>query len=100
MEGKNLFLCKEADELLRKRVDLVAKAYVAKYARKYIKEFVAENLSILLSESEFLTSSEVMRILKISRSTLNRRIKSGVLRPINPEADRNYRFVKKEVYNL
>lgn len=100
MTARSMFFCKEADELLKERVNVLVKAYAIKYARKFVKEYIAENLSVILSDAEYLTSKEVMSVLKISRSTLNRRIKNGELNPVNPEASRNYRFIKSEVYNL
>lgn len=98
MTARSMFLCKEVDDLLKVRVNVLAKAYAIKYVRKFAKEYIAENIPVLLSNSEYLTSKEVMSILKISRSTLNRRIKNGELNPVNPEAGRNYRFIKSEVY--
>lgn len=100
MTVKSMFFCKEADDLLKVRVDILAKAYAIKYVRRFAKEYITVNISVLLSDSEYLTSKEVMSILKISRSTLNRRIKNGELNPFNPDAGRNYRFIKSEVYNL
>lgn len=100
MTARSMFFCKEADDLLKERLDVLAKAYVIKYARLFVKEYITENLSVILSDSEYLTSKDVMNILKISRSTLSRRIKKGELNPVNLEANRNYRFIKSEVYNL
>lgn len=100
MTARSMFFCKEADDLLKERLDVLAKAYVIKYARLFVKEYITENLSVILSDSEYLTSKDVMNILRISRSTLSRRIRNGELNPVNPEASRNYRFIKSEVYNL
>lgn len=100
MTERNIFFCKEADDLLKERVNILAKVYAIKYARLFVKEYLSKNLSVILSDSEYLTSKEVMSVLKISRSTLNRRIKNGELKPVNPESSRNYRFIKSEVYKL
>jgi predicted site-specific integrase-resolvase len=49
-----------------------------------------------MGEDHLLTSEEVMNILQISRQTFGRRVKSGVLKPVNPEAKRHYRFKKSD----
>ena len=52
-----------------------------------------------MGEDRLLTSDEVVEMLQISHQTLGRRIKQGKLLPVNPEAKRNYRFKRSDVYN-
>jgi predicted site-specific integrase-resolvase len=62
-------------------------------------DYIFQNLSKFMGEDRLLTSEEVMNMLQISRQTLGRRIKAGILNPVNPEAKRNYRFKKSDVVN-
>lgn len=94
-----IFLSKDVDDMLKKRVDLLTKVSLIKHRKKLILNYISENLAIFMSEDRLMTSEEVMNFLQISRSTLNRRIKSKVLSPTNPEASRNYRFRKSDVIN-
>lgn len=97
--GSPIFLSKDVDDMLKKRVDVLTKVYLIKNRKKLILNYIAENLAIFMSEDRLMTSEEVMNFLQISRSTLNRRIKNGILNPTNPEASRNYRFKKSDVVN-
>jgi len=96
---KNLFINKEVDEQLTKRVDFLVKVSIIKNRKRWIMDYFSENLSKFMGEDRLLTSDEVMNMLQISRQTLGRRIKNGVLTPVNPDAKRNYRFMKSEVVN-
>ena len=55
-------------------------------------------MKLFMEEDRVLTSDEVMNILQISRQTLGRRIKNGILKPVNPDAKRHYRFNKNEIF--
>lgn len=92
-----IFLTRDFDKMLNKRMDTLAKVYIIKNRKSLILNYIAENLAIFMSEDRLMTSEEVMNFLQISRSTLSRRIKEGILKPINPEASRNYRFKKNDV---
>ena len=98
MTARSMFFCKEADDLLKERVEVLAKVYAIKYTRHFAKQYLAENISVILSDSQYLTSKDVMSVLRISQSTLSRRVKNGDLCPVNPEAKRNYRFRRSDVF--
>jgi len=93
------FICKELDEQLKTRVDFLVKVSLVKNRKKFIEDYISQNFSKFMGEDRLLTSEEVMNMLQISRQTLGRRVKSGVLNPVNPDAKRNYRFMKSDVIN-
>ena len=91
---------KELDEQLEKTVKTLVVRYLGKYRKMLVEDYISRNFSKFMSEDRLLTSEEVMNMLQISRQTLGRRVKAGVLNPVNPEAKRNYRFKKNDVINL
>ena len=92
-----MFINRELDEQLRKRVEALVKVYLVKHRKRLIEDYISENFSKFMGEDRLLTSDEVMNMLQIARQTLGRRIKAGLLNPVNPEAKRNYRFMKSDV---
>ena len=99
MSTNNLCLCQELDEQLKKRVKTLVVEYLAHNRKKLISDYIEREMKRFMGEDRLLTSDEVMNMLRISRQTLYRRIKHGVLKPVNPDAKRNYRFEKSEVDN-
>jgi len=93
-------ILKELDEWLPKKVETLVKVSLVKNRKRYIMDYIDKNFSKFMEENRPLTSKEVMNMLQLSRQTLGRRIKAGVLKPVNPEAKRNYRFMKNDVVNL
>ena len=93
------FINQELDEQLKKRVDALVRVSLVQNRKRFITDYIAKNLSKFMGEDRLVTSKEVMNMLQISRQTLGRRIKAGVLNPVNPEAKRNYRFMKSEITN-
>ena len=93
------FINKEADEQLEKRVKQLVIQYLAKYRKRFIEDYIERTFSKFMGEDRLLTSVEVMNMLQISRQTLGRRVKSGALKPVNPEAKRHYRFKKSDIDN-
>ena len=89
----------EFDKKLRKWVANNVKAYMIANRKRLILDYIVENLPTLLAEDRLLTAEEVRNMLQISPATLGRRVKSGVLVPVNPKERRNYRFLKSEVIN-
>ena len=82
------------DEQLEKKVEILVRRYIKKHRKELIQDYISENFSKYMAEDRLLTSEEVMNMLQIS---LGRRIKDRVLIPTNPEAQRNYRFIKSDV---
>ena len=99
MNKKIRFINKELDEQLERRIKILVGVYLVKNRKKFIQEYISENFSKFMGEDRLLTSDEVMNMLHISRQTLGRRIKAGLLNPVNPDAKRNYRFMKNDVIN-
>ena len=99
METENLFLCREIDKQLEKRVAGLVVKHLVKNRKKFISDYIKKDMTQFMGEDRLLTSDEVMNMLQISRQTLYRRIKHGKLKPTNPDAKRNYRFKKSEVCN-
>jgi len=100
MNTKNISLfSKEFDEQLEKEVERLVIKYLGKYRKKFIEDYISRNFKKFMGEDRLLTSEEVMNMLQISRQTLGRRMKDRVLIPVNPEAKRNYRFMKSDVIN-
>lgn len=98
---KDFFLIsKEFDEQLKKRVEILVVASMVKHRKRFIEDYIERNFSKFMGEDRPLTSEEVMNMLQISRQTLGRRVKSGALKPVNPEAKRHYRFKKSDIVNL
>ena len=95
---ENLFLCREIDEQLKKRIAGLTVHYLVKNREKLISDYIEREMKRFMGEDRLLTSDEVMNMLRISRQTLYRRIKHGILKPVNPDAKRNYRFEKSEVF--
>ena len=94
-----MFINKKIDERLKKRVNTLVKEYLVKNRKLLIEDYIDKKFSKYMDEDRLLTSEEVMNMLQISRQTMGRRIKAGVLKPVNPEATRNYRFRKSDVVN-
>lgn len=90
---------KEQGELLQKDIEKLVIIYLAKHRERLVADYIKRNFSKFMAEDRLLTSEEVMRILKISRQTFGRRVKSGALKPVNPEAKRHYRFKKSDIDN-
>ena len=68
--------------------------------KRWISDYIEKNFMKFMGEDRLLTSDEVVEMLQISHQTLGRRIKQGKLVPVNPEAKRNYRFKRSDVYKL
>ena len=101
MATKNhFFICPEMDKMLSKRVDNLVKISIIKQRKRWIMDYINQNFMRFMGEDRLLTSDEVIDMLQISHQTLGRRIKQGKLTPINPEAKRNYRFKRSDVYKL
>ena len=94
-----VFLNKELDEQLQSRVRVLVMKNLIKFRKKFITDYIEQNFSNFMGEDRLLTSDEVMKMLQMSRQTLGRRVKAGVLLPVNPEAKRHYRFMKNDVVN-
>ncbi len=97
---EKIFICQEMDEILKQRVDYLVKISLINQRKRWIADYIEKNFAKFMGEDRLLTSKEVVEMLQISPQTLGRRINQGKLTPINPEAKRNYRFKKSEVYKL
>lgn len=97
---KKIFICQEMDEMLKQRVDYLVKISLINQRKRWITDYIEKNFAKFMSEDRLLTSKEVVEMLQISSQTLGRRIKQGELVPINPEAKRNYRFKRSDVFQL
>ena len=95
-ETKLIFISKELDDQLKRRVDVLVRQYLAIHRKQFIANYIKTNFSKFMGEDRPLTSKEVMDMLQISRATLNRRIKSKVIRPINPN-EKVHRFLRSEI---
>jgi predicted DNA-binding transcriptional regulator AlpA len=95
-EKKLLFINEEMDNELKKRIDVLVRVSLVKNRKRFIEEFISRNFCKFMGQDRPLTSNEVMEMLQISRATLNRRIKSQKINPINPD-ERIHRFLKSEV---
>lgn len=100
MKAEAIFICPEMDQILSKRVNTLVKTYIIKHRKRWISDYIERNFNKFMGEDRLLTSNEVADMLQISHQTLGRRIKQGKLSPINPEAKRNYRFKRSDVYKL
>jgi predicted DNA-binding transcriptional regulator AlpA len=78
---------------------MLVKVYLARNRKKYIEDYIVQNFSRFMGEDRLLTSEEVLNMLQISRQILGRRIKAGILNPVNLDAKRHYRFKKSDVVN-
>lgn len=97
---EKIFICQEMDEMLKQRVDYLVKISLINQRKRWISDYIEKNLTKFMGEDRLLTSDEVVEMLQISHQTLGRRIKQGKLLPVNPEAKRNYRFKRSDVYKL
>ena len=68
--------------------------------KRWITDYIEKNFAKFMGEDRLLTSKEVVEMLQISPQTLGRRVKQGKLVPVNPEATRNYRFKRSDVFQL
>lgn len=93
------YLTIEFKNELKKEIDKLVKVYLAKNRKKFIGEYIAAHITKFMGDDRPLTSKEVMDMMQISRATLNRRIKTGKLKPLNPD-ERNYRFMKSDIVLL
>ena len=102
MKKKNetIFICQEMDGMLKQRVDYLVKISLINQRKRWIADYIEKNFTKFMGEDRLLTSDEVVEMLQISHQTLGRRIKQGKLLPVNPEAKRNYRFKRSDVYKL
>ena len=102
MKTKNetIFICQEMDGMLKQRVDYLVKISLINQRKRWIADYIEKNFTKFMGEDRLLTSDEVVEMLQISHQTLGRRIKLGKLLPVNPEAKRNYRFKRSDVYKL
>ncbi len=89
----------ETNEQWKQTIEVLVIAYLVKHRKRLVEDYITRNFSKLMAKDRPLTSEEVMDMLQISRSTLGRRVKAGILRPVNPEAKRSYRFERKDVIN-
>ena len=97
---EKIFICQEIDEILKQRVDHLVKISLINQRKRWISDYIEKNFTKFMGEDRLLTSKEVVEMLQISIQTLSRRIKQGKLVPVNPEATRNYRFKKSDVFQL
>ena len=97
---EKIFICQEMDEMLKQRVDYLVKISLINQRKRWISDYIEKNFTKFMGEDRLLTSDEVVEVLQISHQTLGRRIKQGKLLPVNPEAKRNYRFKRSDVYKL
>lgn len=97
---EKIFICQEMDEMLKQRVDYLVKISLINQRKRWISNYIEKNFTKFMGEDRLLTSDEVVEMLQISHQTLGRRIKQGKLLPVNPEAKRNYRFKRSDVYKL
>ena len=97
---EKIFICQEMDEMLKQRVDYLVKISLINERKRWISDYIEKNFTKFMGEDRLLTSDEVVEMLQISHQTLGRRIKQGKLLPVNPEAKRNYRFKRSDVYKL
>jgi excisionase family DNA binding protein len=97
---EKVFICQEMDEMLKQRVDYLVKISLINQRKRWISDYIEKNFTKFMGEDRLLTSDEVAEMLQISHQTLGRRIKQGKLIPVNPEAKRNYRFKRSDVYKL
>lgn len=88
------------DEILKQRVNHLVKISLINQRKRWISDYIEKNFMKFMGEDRLLTSDEVVEMLQISHQTLGRRIKQGKLIPVNPEAQRNYRFKRSDVYRL
>lgn len=95
-----VFICQEMDELLKQRVDYLVKISLINQRKRWIADYIEKTFSKFMGEDRLLTSKEVIEMLQISVQTLSRRMKQGKLVPVNPEATRNYRFKRSDVFQL
>ena len=102
MKTKNetIFICQEMDGMLKQRVDYLVEISLINQRKRWIADYIEKNFTKFMGEDRLLTSDEVVEMLQISHQTLGRRIKQGKLLPVNPEAKRNYRFKRSDVYKL
>lgn len=102
MKTKNetIFICHDSDGMLKQRVDYLVKISLINQRKRWIADYIEKNFTKFMGEDRLLTSDEVVEMLQISHQTLGRRIKQGKLLPVNPEAKRNYRFKRSDVYKL
>jgi predicted DNA-binding transcriptional regulator AlpA len=89
----------ETNEQWKKTIETHVMAYLINHRERLIGDYIAQNFSKLMSQDRLLTSKEVENMLQISSSTLGRRIKAGILKPVSPDAKRNYRFRKSDILN-
>ena len=94
-----MFTSDELETYLEKEVEKLVVKYLGKWREKLLEDYIKRTFSKYMTEDRLLKTEEVMTILNISRSTVRRRVKSGVLKPVNPEAKRNYRFQKSDIDN-
>lgn len=99
-KNQSIFICPEMDNMLQKRVDTLVKVSILKQRKRWIADYIKKNFMKFMGEDHLLTSDEVTEMLQVSHQTLGRRIKQGKLIPVNPEAKRNYRFKRSDVYKL
>lgn len=97
---EKVFICQEMDGMLKQRVDYLVKISLINQRKRWIADYIEKNFMKFMGEDRLLTSDEVVEMLQISHQTLGRRIKQGKLIPVNPEAKRNYRFKRSDVYKL
>ena len=97
---EKIFICQEMDEMLKQRVDYLVKISLINQRKRWISDYIEKNFTKFMGEDRLLTSDEEVEMLQISHQTLGRRIKQGKLLPVNPEAKRNYRFKRSDVYKL
>ena len=97
---EKIFICQEMDEMLKQRVDYLVKISLINQRKRRISDYIEKNFTKFMGEDRLLTSDEEVEMLQISHQTLGRRIKQGKLLPVNPEAKRNYRFKRSDVYKL
>ena len=100
VKKEKVFICQEMDKMLKQRVDYLVKISLINQRKRWITDYIEKNFAKFMGEDRLLTSKEVVEMLQISPQTLGRRLKQGKLVPVNPEATRNYRFKRSDVFQL
>lgn len=87
----------ETNEQWKKTIETHVIAYLLNHREKLIGDYIAQSFSKLMSQERLLTSEEVMGILHISKSTMGRLRKAGLLTPVNPKSGRHFKYKKSDI---
>ena len=64
-----LFINKELDEQLKKRIESLVLVCIIKNRKRWILNYLGQNLTKFMGEDRLLTSDEVMDMLQIDRKS-------------------------------